>query len=1036
MKNITFLFVLLLLLTTTSYSQFRNNQWNGSKDNLVTSRGGLKGDSAVIIANFLDTASANNGETNYYPGSIIFTTSDNKFWWRNATAKAWITFSFEISADNGMTTSTPTNVQLGSPNEPGAPLLHFSYINADEYGLYITGTFGYGVFGVSETGAALPGGGSPTVFSSLNNIGLTAWSNNAPAAYLNNKSDNTLQLAQTVMENNANDVHPIFTMYGDDQNQSTDDGFGLSVDYYLRTSDNVNAPISNQLISRWRDATFGMHESEFVVTGRISTDLWDVFTVRGTGLIQGNKYGLGNMTAGTPTYTIRVDANGNFVESPIINGEDTILSLENVMDNSSELTKDHTIFNNNNNQFAVSMGGGLASSINMQAFSIGDNFNNDVTIAWDGVRMQSKLMFGNGNALYVPVDSSQGGFYYQNASGSNRYSFPAHQGGNGQVMKFNLAGQNLYWADIENVTASNGLTKTGSDIKLGGVLTMPTALDLDGKNFQISNNGGDVIFTDGGHITLADASPDANFISMQNVENGFDIKNWTFVVTNRGVFSIMDIAMGNLDRFRIDSTGLVQFPDYNHVLGSADTLFAWSGNYMYKVPASSISGGGNLQSVIAAGSTYAKNITVSAEDMMFLNNTSDDGAGFGGFKVWGDNNSNTNAELYGYGGDSIIRLRTSDASVLVGSSEKLGRFKFNASDELTSYFQLGSYDGDVALMGGNGVPFWQFNPGGFMRVSESGSPYYWELDGSTVTGNRSITIPDTSGTPVMYINGNAPNAKGEITITSSQWTTTGTDSIAYTGSHVDIPNGDLFVLGDITSASNMLGSLGTFGSLHVTGGGIDFDGLSGSHNAADSMLVVASDGTVGFRPIPGSSGIQASDTAAMLSNYLRSNIAAATYVPKSQAAYTMLANNTNATANLSSQVFKEIGIQTLPAETWNGTPPTTLTGNTYTWSQKGKQVEFHFHINYSGAGTSNSIVSFALPSDMPPPLEPTGTGAADNVLYSGFGYITTSLTNTSSVMARPILKVNSGDTGYEISMSVATAVSAKVAYGTITYTAQ
>lgn len=73
---------------------------------------------------------------------------------------------------------------------------------------------------------------------------------------------------------------------------------------------------------------------------------------------------------------------------------------------------------------------------------------------------------------------------------------------------------------------------------------------------------------------------------------------------------------------------------------------------------------------------------------------------------------------------------------------------------------------------------------------------------------------------------------------------------------------------------------------------------------------------------------------------------------------------------------------------------------------------------------------------MPLPLEPTGTGAADNVLYAGCGYITTSLTNTSSVMARPILKVNQADDGYEITMSVAAGVSAKVAYGTITYTSQ
>lgn len=62
-----------------------------------------------------------------------------------------------------------------------------------------------------------------------------------------------------------------------------------------------------------------------------------------------------------------------------------------------------------------------------------------------------------------------------------------------------------------------------------------------------------------------------------------------------------------------------------------------------------------------------------------------------------------------------------------------------------------------------------------------------------------------------------------------------------------------------------------------------------------------------------------------------------------------------------SSINKSIGIQTLPADTWTGTPPSTLTGNTYTWGQSAKEVTFHFHISYTNAGTSNTAVTFDLP---------------------------------------------------------------------------
>lgn len=60
-----------------------------------------------------------------------------------------------VTADNGLSKNTSTNVQLGSATAPGAPLLHDTYIDAGtDYVLYLTGSNGdanEGVFRVDNT---------------------------------------------------------------------------------------------------------------------------------------------------------------------------------------------------------------------------------------------------------------------------------------------------------------------------------------------------------------------------------------------------------------------------------------------------------------------------------------------------------------------------------------------------------------------------------------------------------------------------------------------------------------------------------------------------------------------------------------------------------------------------------------------------------------------------------------------------------------------------------------------------------------------
>jgi len=90
--------LLLCLISLCSFSQFTNSTaLGGSNANTnQTSAGGLSLAKMLKIPLFTDTAAANNGVTEKYAGSVIFTTSDNNFWVRNLALTVWI----KIKASN------------------------------------------------------------------------------------------------------------------------------------------------------------------------------------------------------------------------------------------------------------------------------------------------------------------------------------------------------------------------------------------------------------------------------------------------------------------------------------------------------------------------------------------------------------------------------------------------------------------------------------------------------------------------------------------------------------------------------------------------------------------------------------------------------------------------------------------------------------------------------------------------------------------------------------------------------------------------
>jgi hypothetical protein len=180
------------------------------------------------------------------------------------------------------------------------------------------------------------------------------------------------------------------------------------------------------------------------------------------------------------------------------------------------------------------------------------------------------------------------------------------------------------------------------------------------------------------------------------------------------------------------------------------------------------------------------------------------------------------------------------------------------------------------------------------------------------------------------------------------------------------------------------------------------------------------------------------DTASMLSSYStringKLNISDTTVFQRKQIpSYTFLANNTPATANATTQYFKDTSGTYTGTITWNGTAPTG--GNlTYRWTRIGKMVNINISLIYSTQGSANSTLTVTLPSDAPTPSKPGGLTSALNQLYPIVGSvnITNSSTLTNSA-TRGFLRNNAANNGFEFILNYSAATAAN-AYITCTY---
>lgn len=154
-----------------------------------------------------------------------------------------------------------------------------------------------------------------------------------------------------------------------------------------------------------------------------------------------------------------------------------------------------------------------------------------------------------------------------------------------------------------------------------------------------------------------------------------------------------------------------------------------------------------------------------------------------------------------------------------------------------------------------------------------------------------------------------------------------------------------------------------------------------------------------------------------------------------QSAYTILANNTNATAAPTEQPFENLTNQTYSGTiVWTGTTaPSSTTQHTYSLSQIGNLVTLTINLAYATAGNAITAVAVELPSTAPTPTLPASVSVAGEVLNYGNGMLAVAETIPTTNAAFCALRIKSTSPNvYEIAVNRASAAY-RYAYITIQY---
>lgn len=206
-----------------------------------------------------------------------------------------------VTANNGLTMSTTTNVQLGGT------LLQNTTINNANFDFVVSRTnAGDAIFGLnSSSGGGVTGrstSGYGVAGASVSGVGVSGASESFRAGQfsISPVSDNTV-VENTIFQRNV---------YG---SAPANDGIGQSL-VFENAIKNGNLASANSLISKFTSTGVSARTSEFSITGVNAGVTGNKLILSGDGSLRLPDYGAGGKT-GTATYGLSVTSTGNVIET-------------------------------------------------------------------------------------------------------------------------------------------------------------------------------------------------------------------------------------------------------------------------------------------------------------------------------------------------------------------------------------------------------------------------------------------------------------------------------------------------------------------------------------------------------------------------------------------------------------------------------------------------------------------------------------------------------------------------------------------------
>lgn len=307
----------------------------------------------TVTINHLDYGTAG---TYTYPSSITTNAQGH------ITSITSGTPSGSITANNGLTMSTATNVQLGGTLTQG------TIIQTQAFDLKLQGTGTIPILNVNQLGVA-PDTAAIKATSAGGYAGYFEVSGGALGGIYASHSNNGIPGKFERFGSNNTGIATILDIYNTCNTGPATVGLGADINFNIEDGTSTLTS-AGSLAYAWTSFAGG-DTSKFIITTNLAGTIANKLELSGAGQLKLNKYGINSFT-GTPVYLLATTSSGDIVETPIPSGTMTNFNVSGDTGSPDTIT---------NGEILTIAGGTGLSSVVASGFGITLNLDNTAVVA-------------------------------------------------------------------------------------------------------------------------------------------------------------------------------------------------------------------------------------------------------------------------------------------------------------------------------------------------------------------------------------------------------------------------------------------------------------------------------------------------------------------------------------------------------------------------------------------------------------------------------------------------------------------------------